>query len=342
MKSSVRFLHASRSLLFKPQKFKKWNSSRRKQSILEKIEVFSDKEHKFRNPIVYGIAFYGLAIMAKDARDRFLYEKRENIFAHIQNSKAPISLSLQLYDKTFGTTTTTSIKQLDAPDEIYELVKTVCEDIKLPPETQDSLRVFYSDNLTSEVQIVSTLKSVIERGSIGIPYYTKFQDVNEVNFNDLRHKIVPLPLFGWLGNIQIDLSEVEETEENAKDLHELRKTFVMSDKAKKFMIATYLVEANVTSVAMAKMMQHFLFVLLAVGSSATINDQFKMFGKKFLCTQVGRSYIFMTQTQPVHSVEITEIHSRFFFWKKVTIAMFCKKLNMLNFCKNAWERFSEI
>ena len=317
MKSSVRFLHASRSLLFKPQKFKKWNSSRRSQSILEKIEVFSDKEHKFRNPIVYGIAFYGLAIMAKDARDRFLYEKRENIFAHIQNSKAPISMSLQLYDKTFGTTTTTSIKQLDAPYEIYELVKTVCEDIKLPPETQDSLRVFYSDNLTSEVQIVSSLKSFIERGSIGIPYYTKFQDVNEVNFNDLRHKIVPLPLFGWLGilDIQIDLSEVEETEENAKDLHELRKTFVMSDKAKKFMIATYLVEANVTSVAMAKMMQHFLFVLLAVGSSATINDQFKMFGKKFLCTQVGRSYIFMTLTQPVHSVEITEIHSRFFLEK---------------------------
>ena len=143
------------------------------------------------------------------------------------------------------------------------------------------MKVFYSDNLTSEVQIVSSLKSLVERGSIGIPYYAKFQDVNEVNFNDLRHKTLPLPLLGWLGNVQIELSEVEETEENAIDLHELRKTFVMSDKAKKFMIATHLVEANVTSIAYVKAMHYWLFVSMAAVTSMTINDQFKMFGKKF-------------------------------------------------------------
>ena len=206
MRSSVRFLHGSRSLLSKPQKFKKWNSTKRNQSILEKIEVFSDKENKFRNPFFFGLGIYGLAIMAKDVRDRLLYEKRENIFAHTQNSKANISLFFKLYDMTFDTNAATRIKQLDAPDEIFRVVKTVCEDIKLPLEIQDSLRVFYSDNLTSEVQIVSSLKSAIEPGSIGIPYYTKLQNVTEVNFNDLKHKTIPLPFLAWLGNVEIDLS----------------------------------------------------------------------------------------------------------------------------------------
>lgn len=117
------------------------------------------------------------------------------------------------------------------------------------------------------------------RSSLGLPFYAHYENVEDVNFGDLKAKFVKaLPLI--VSDLTIDLEELEG--KSGSDIDELKETFVLSPDAKKFMIASHLIEWTSKSINLCKSMKFLSVFGLYYVMTATINEQAAMFKKPFM------------------------------------------------------------
>lgn len=107
---------------------------------------------------------------------------------------------------------------------------------------------------------------------LGVPYFFEWKSVKEVDLKKLRHKSTY-----HFGNLFSDhILTLEDLELTDEEINELKETFVLSDKAKKFAVAQKLIE-------MESLGDWFFYTSVPFGAawlghmmSAHFNDVFKM------------------------------------------------------------------
>ena len=154
--------------------------------------------------------------------------------------------------------------------------------------SRDASKIHYEliDQLSFYCKVIGCPDMNIPEGGasgIGIPYYIKYSDSNEVCLEDLKHRIFykrhitkkvdkekrnsPL-LASYLTdiNLVLDLGQLENC--SNEDIQKLKETFVLSEKAKKFLLASGSVEHFNQFVGILQMLQKFLFLGFFVMSSS--------------------------------------------------------------------------
>jgi hypothetical protein len=115
--------------------------------------------------------------------------------------------------------------------------------------------------------------------SLGLPFYAQYENLEDVNFGDLKAKFVKVyPLIE--SDLTIDLEELKGT--SGSDIDELKETFVLSPDAKKFMIASHMIEWTSKSINVCKSMKLLSVFSLFYVITATINEQALMFKRPFM------------------------------------------------------------
>ena len=146
------------------------------------------------------------------------------------------------------------------------------------PENKE-LEVYFTDTF-SIYGVVTNVPNV--RGtssSLGLPFYAQYENLEDVNFDDLKAKFVKVhPLIE--SDLTIDLEELKGT--SGSDIDELKETFVLSPDAKKFMIASHMIEWTSKSINICKSMKLLSVFSLFYVITATINEQALMFKRPFM------------------------------------------------------------
>ena len=142
-----------------------------------------------------------------------------------------------------------------------------------------NLEVYFTDTFSiyGVVTNVPNVKST--SSSLGLPFYALYENLGDVNFSDLKAKLVKVhPLIE--SDLTIDLEELKGT--SGSDIDELKETFVLSPDAKKFMIASHMIEWTSKSINICKSMKLLSVFSLFYVITATINEQALMFKRPFM------------------------------------------------------------
>ena len=146
------------------------------------------------------------------------------------------------------------------------------------PENKEYL-VYFTDTF-SIYGVVSNVPNVkAMSGSLGLPFYAQYENLEDVNFGDLKAKLVKVhPLI--VSDLTIDLEELKGT--SGSDIDELKETFVLSEDAKKFMIASHMIEWTSKSINICKSMKFLSVFSLYYVMTANINEKAHMFKRPFM------------------------------------------------------------
>ena len=119
----------------------------------------------------------------------------------------------------------------------------------------------------------------IYKASLGIPFYGKYKSVEDVNFNDLKSRMVDHKS-AFVTDITIELENLQD--KSGSDIDELKEAFVLSTNAKKFMIASHLIEWTSKSVFHCKQFKFVFWGGLYYFLTANFNEKLLMFEKPFM------------------------------------------------------------
>lgn len=156
-------------------------------------------------------------------------------------------------------------------EHLQELLDQVMKDMKISLYDREKYLVFFTDNLSVYCKQYFTPISVLPiKGVLGVPFYVTFSDTKPVDFTQLKHRTAYIPV---KDPVQIDLSCLDDR----TDTEELKETFVLSDNAKKFLLATQSYELCSAFVLTAKLSQKSVYVLMYATVASTINQVFNLF-----------------------------------------------------------------
>lgn len=146
------------------------------------------------------------------------------------------------------------------------------------PDSKE-LQVYFTDTF-SIYGVVSNVPNVrAMSSSLGLPFYAQYETLEDVNFDDLKAKLVKVhPLIE--SDLIIDLEELKGI--SGSDIDELKETFVLSPDAKKFMIASHMIEWTSKSINICKSMKFLSVFSLFYVMTANINEKALMFKKPFM------------------------------------------------------------
>ena len=155
-------------------------------------------------------------------------------------------------------------------DENYQrILDQVMEDMKIRMYKKENFLVFFTDHLSVYcLKYNNPFNAVGSKGTLGLPYYSSFSSVEDVDFTQLKHKTAYTPL---KDPIQIDLSTYEAEDD------ELKATFVLSDNARKFLLATQSYEMGSTLTMAAKGGAKAMFLMVYTLFSSSLNSSLGLF-----------------------------------------------------------------
>jgi len=146
------------------------------------------------------------------------------------------------------------------------------------PENEE-LEVYFTDTFSIYGVVTNVPNVRATSSSLGLPFYAQYENLEDVNFDDLKAKFVKVhPLIE--SDLTIDLEELKGT--SGSDIDELKETFVLSPDAKKFMIASHMIEWTSKSINICKSMKLLSVFSLFYVITATINEQALMFKRPFM------------------------------------------------------------
>ena len=151
-------------------------------------------------------------------------------------------------------------------------------DINKPLDIND-FEVYFTDTLSIYGTILNTPKTYVFGSALGLPFYLSYNSIDDVNFCDLMQKGNYRKTI-FLDNVQIDLDQL--TGKSGDEIDELKATFVLSPEAKKFVIASHMVEFTSKTMFLLKLMQSLVFFSLYVGVASTWNQSLQMFSRPFM------------------------------------------------------------
>ena len=177
------------------------------------------------------------------AHDDLYYEKR----------------SKSLFSNFFGDAPQTSTEH---DEKIDKLMRQVIADTNLENQVNfDELDISFVDHLSVHPRLVTWPKVGADVGTFGLPFYATYKSVNDVKLSELKHKLLcPQFLANTTDRKSLDLSQIPE--ELSEEIDELKETLVLSDKAKKFMLATYLKEYASTLIVALKIIKYYVLISL--------------------------------------------------------------------------------
>ena len=154
-----------------------------------------------------------------------------------------VCLQSQIEDFFSSTANDNNNDDVAKMSKLRTLLSEVCKDLQMPDEKVSKLNVFMMDRLGHDSYPFHS-SSVLPNGKLGLPYYISYDDVSEVDLANLKHiqgypKIQP-----FLNQITIELKDLVSDDKEGKDINDddiekLKKTFVLSESAKKFCLASH-------------------------------------------------------------------------------------------------------
>lgn len=133
------------------------------------------------------------------------------------------------------------------------------------------LNIFFTDHLSVYPLLLGSSVDTTVGGAIGVPFYSTFHSKTDVKLEELKHKSISLPYENL--NVLVDLEKVKIPSDQ---MEKLKETFTLSDKAKKFMIASYLSESQSKIVSAIKMGKY----AIALGLIGLMQNAMTSFAKK--------------------------------------------------------------
>ena len=120
-----------------------------------------------------------------------------------------------------------------------------------------------------------------KKGRIGLPYYTKYDDLNQVQLKEIQHIGAYSPILSYIDPLRINLEELQETEDNKDDIKKLKETLVLSENAKKFLLASHIIQFGNGAMQLGRNVNPFVFVLLYGLLSQTLNRTLSLYKGPF-------------------------------------------------------------
>ena len=161
----------------------------------------------------------------------------------------------------------------DPPHELdqdfQQLLDQVMKDMKISSYSKEKYLVFFTDNLSVTCKNFFTPIGALRfRAALGLPFYTNFSNQKAVDLAQMKHKTAYVPL---QDPVQIDLSCITD------EMEDLKETFMLSDDAKMFLLATQSYEMCSQLVLTSKICEKSILILLYATLTSNINSLFNMF-----------------------------------------------------------------
>ena len=134
-----------------------------------------------------------------------------------------------------------SIRFKDRKEDYYVrfdlmlLIESVFKDLDITERKRNNMDIYTADSLKVEAHGSTNTNFAT---MLGIPYFFEWNSVEDVSLADIRHKWKNLIVTAFTNN-SFTLENLNLSDE---ELNDLKETFVLSNKAKKFAIAQRLVE----------------------------------------------------------------------------------------------------
>jgi len=244
-------------------------------------------------------------------------EKIEPIKHHKDKEKGMLSNFFSEYLDTWQWLLTPDTSKTAKPDEDFiALIKSVLDDIekdkdKSPKEPTglfaslekertdinkpldiNDFEVYFTDTLSIYGTILNTPKTLTFGSALGLPFYMSYKSIDDVKFSDLMQKGNYKKTI-FLDNLQINLDQL--TGKSGDEIDELKATFVLSPEAKKFVIASHMVEFTSKTMFLFKLMQSLVFFSLYVCAASSWNQSLQMFSRPFMM-RLGCYAMFLSLT----------------------------------------------
>ena len=183
--------------------------------------------------------------------------------------------------------------------DFQQLLDQVMKDMKISLYDKEKFRVFFTDNLSVTCkQLFTPISALRFKAALGIPYYANFTNEKAVDLSQLKHKTAYVPL---QDPVQMDLSRLTDD----GNLNELKATFILSDDAKMFLLATQSYEMCSQLALSSKLFEKSILVILYATLTSSINSLFKMF-KHPLIVRLGM-YMMCFAGIGLSSIAVTHI-----------------------------------
>lgn len=244
----------------------------KKKSLAKRLEPFGKQQGKDEfSTVVFGLASAGILIfeLVSGTLCRGVSGK---LYIHEELKKEKKHGSADFLDLAFSKS---KYYWHNLNQKSQSLLEQVAKDMKLDDDVLERFRVFYVDFLGVKGHHIWNVRGTMG-GFTGIPFYASYEDKSEVNLKELRHKT---NFFPWS---KFDLSELEANDAvSEEDIAELKDTFVMSDNAKKFILASNAFESASSLVTPTRSTKLLGLASLFYFTTANINSFFKMFTHPF-------------------------------------------------------------
>ena len=169
--------------------------------------------------------------------------------------------------------------------KLRTLLSEVCKDLNVPDEKVSKLNVFMMDRLGHDTYPFHR-SSVLSNGKLGLPSYILYDDVSEVELANLKHVQGYPRIDPFLNQITIELKDLEGDKAaakdiNAADIEELKKTFVLSESAKKFCLASHVDVFESKFIHVMRTIALTLNGFMVIALTKVKNNHKKISGKPF-------------------------------------------------------------
>ena len=163
--------------------------------------------------------------------------------------------------------------------KLRTLLSEVCKDLNMSDEKVSKLNFFMMDRLGHDSYPFHR-SSVLSNGRLGLPYYILYDDLSEVELSNLKHVQGYPKIDPFLNPITIELKDLED-DKAAKDIEELKKTFVLSESAKKFCLASHVDVYESKYIPILRTIALILYGWMVIAITKFKNNHKKISGKPF-------------------------------------------------------------
>ena len=241
----IRKLYMNKSNQCKPDYFKIKSGQKRNRTWLDILDSLGYKKPNKKSS-KWATMLLGLGLLGKEfIQNQNFLEHKEKYF-------------------TYG-----HKEQQINSDKLMELTNQVNEDLdskiaNFIKSDKSQTQLHFADNISKDIQHIGNL--ITQHDSYpkcGLPYYALLDDVDQVDLSKIKHIPNYNPLFLYISNpVKIDLTDLQEMELSENDINELKETFVLSEEAKKFLIATQLIEFHSFGVTYLKSLKYLIFMYI--------------------------------------------------------------------------------